>query len=145
MSCEIFKVSTTTLEKLRELSEERGSSIRDILELSVVNYYDRTCVSSIKLVLTDDNEFLVKPKDEYQEKVESMLGREGPYLVTKTCKSNLGYSDGVYKIKDCDFFLPAGHFTKVEKKIDLVSGVFLVSWLLAILQSGMLLYMIQLI
>jgi len=146
MSCAIFKVNTDTLNRLVEVSKIKGVPIRSIVEDAVESYWVKTCADEVKLVLVDEESFQVSAKPEHIEYVREITENAGLHRVEKTYKSIFGLSDGVYKIEGCDTYLPVAWFDKKESK-DLkhtITLLFVVSWILTLVQSGMLYYLLLL-
>jgi len=146
MSCAIFKVNTDTLDRLVEIGAVKGIPIRTVVENAIESYWIKTCADEVKLVLVDEDTFTVKVKPEHIEYVKELTGKARSHKVEKTYKSIFGLSDGVYKIEDCDTYLPVSWFNKREV-LDLkrsVTLLFVISWAITMVQSGALFYLLLL-
>lgn len=116
MSCAIFKVNTKTLHRLVEVSGLKSVPIRTVVEDAVERYWIKACADEVKLVLTDEDTFVVSVKPEHVEYVKELTGQTKSHKVEKTYKSMLGLSEGVYKLEDCDTYLPVSWFDRQEVK-----------------------------
>ena len=119
MALKVVKVSTKALHQICDItaaSPESHQEIDNAINLAINDLWLKVCGGDVKLLLTDDEEFLVSPKSEYSQDAQNKLGKRGPYTVVQTCKSWVGISEGIYKIKDCDCFVPVAWFSKVEPK-----------------------------
>jgi len=141
---EIFKVPTETLEQIKELGEAKNLPTRDIIK-EAVDLLHKKSLPKHTFIISDSNQFLVKAKSEFEKEIKTLLGKEGPYQVVMTCKSELGYSDGLYKLEETDILLPSSKFVTVEKyKEDrfklVIALIFAITWIMSLVQSGLLLY-----
>ena len=144
MGLQSLKVTTKALQQIEEILEIDPNG-REVLQTSIVEIinklHTKATIGEAQLLLVDSKEFTVAPKDEFKASMSSITGRKGPYKVTKTYKSWVGISDGIYEIEDCGRFVPVFWFVKKEEK----SRLPLLSILLAIgsiLQTGLLFLLI---
>jgi len=141
MALKAVKVSTKSLNQIHDIttaSSDARQEISDAVNQAINDLWIKVCKGEVNLLLTDDEEFLVQPKPEFSQDARNKLGGTGPYTVIQTCKSWVGISEGIYRIKDCDCFVPVTWFSKVEPK-ETKSASNLITIMLAIsslVQSG---------
>jgi len=119
MALKAVKISTKALGQLNDITAatpEARQKIGAALNGAINDLWIKVCKGEVTLLLSDDEEFLVSPKSEFSQDAKNKLGCSGPYTVVQTCKSWVGVSEGIYKIKDCDGFVPVAWFSKVEPK-----------------------------
>jgi len=146
MAFKSIKVDIETLEKLNEIvsvNAQSHDSIKNAISNAIDNLWIKTCKNDT-LLLIDEEEFAVKPKSDQSQYLKDITGVKGPYMVVKTFKSWVGLSDGVYKLKDCDVFVPVAWFDKIENSKEKSTNRLLISIfaLMSLCQSGALLLLL---
>jgi hypothetical protein len=129
---------TETLNKVDEILKidpESQEIVKQAIVEAIDKLHSKMINGDVHLLLTDDSEFDITPKNEFKQFMYDVTGKKGPYQVIKTYKSWVGISDGVYEIEDCDKYIPVSWCSKTSKsKINLkVFSAFLATC--SILQS----------
>ena len=144
MALKAVKVSTKALDQIYDITAatpESQQKITDAINTAIDDLWIKVCKGEVNLLLTDNDEFLVRPKPEFSRDAQNKLGKKGPYTVIQTCKSWVGISDGIYKIKDCDCFVPVTWFSRIEpvepKETKSTNNLFtIILAITSLLQSG---------
>jgi hypothetical protein len=144
------RVKTETLEQLNELLDIKGqdqSKIKDEISEkiseSIYKIWLKFCRSDTAFIYIDDTPLEVEPKKERKEFLKELTGHFGPYKVTKTCKSWVGISEGIYKLDDTDMLVPITWFTETKTEKNTTNFVLIVLLvILSLLQSGFLLFLL---
>lgn len=139
MASKAVKISTEALNQIQEITDvsaEAKTQISEAINAAINELWIKVCKGEVNLLLTDENEFQVKPLPNYQEDAYSKLGCRGPYTVSQTCKSWVGLSDGLYKLKGHECFVPVCWFEKVEPKKAPSSTLTILLAIASLLQSG---------
>jgi len=114
MALKAVKISSEALKQLEQLTsldeETTKKDITEAINKAISNLYQKRFNEEVKLILTDNTEFQVKTKPEFTEEANKLLNHKGPYTVVKTCKSWVGISDGLYRLKEVDYLVPAAWF-----------------------------------
>lgn len=119
MGLKALKISTKTLNQLSDIiatTPEGRHDIKGAIGVAINDLWIKTYHGEVTLLLTDNEEFEVCPKPEFSQDVQNKLGKKGSYTVIQTCKSWVGISEGIYKIKDCDYFVPVAWFTRIAQQ-----------------------------
>lgn len=92
-----LKISTKSLEQLKEISEFKNISHKEALEKSIEEYHDEL-------------NKLVYPKEQFSKTVSEITNLTPPYQVKEEQPSTTGNSNGALIIKNCDIPMPASWF-----------------------------------
>jgi hypothetical protein len=145
MALKPIKVNEETLKQLTELMElpdqdqcqdQIKDEISENISTSIYKVWLKHCKKDTAFIYIDDSSFKISPKEEHQQFLHKLTGNKGPYTVVKTFRSWVGLSDGVYKLENCDKFVPIAWFEQEappSKKQNNLLIVMLV--ILSILQS----------
>lgn len=104
-----IKTDTETLLQIKELVEFSNNASEEINQAiieAIEKLHKKTFNDQPTLILVDSKQFDIKPKKEYKKFLLDLTGVKGPYKVTKTYKSWVGLSEGVYEIEGCDKLIP---------------------------------------
>lgn len=119
MALKELRVDSLTLSQIADVVErdpQGQNNLKRVIIESVDKLWRETCEPKTTLVLIDETNLEVLAKPAYQETLKKLTGVDGPYKVTKTCKSWVGLSDGVYQLVDCPILTPVSWFAIPEEK-----------------------------
>ena len=119
MALKELRVDALTLSQISDVVEkdpQGQDNLKRVIIESVDKLWRETCEPKTTLVLIDETNLEVLAKPAYQETLKKLTGTDGPYKVTKTCKSWVGLSDGVYQLVDCPILTPVSWFGPSEEK-----------------------------
>jgi hypothetical protein len=141
-----LKTDTKTLVQIEEIlaADPQGQdSIQEAIIDAISKLHTKTLQGEALLLLVDETHFDVSLKKEHRQFMRDLTGRKGPYKVTKTYKSWVGLSEGVYTIEDCDKLIPVS-WCKKKASISKLTALSIFLAISSVVQSGALIALLLL-
>lgn len=127
--------SLDQVDELLKIDPKNQEIVKQAIVDAIDNLHSKITKGEVSLLLTDDAEFEICPKSEFKQFMFDITGQKGPYKVTKTYKSWVGISDGVYEIENCDKYIPVSWCIRSQKNRDCLKPLSIFLAICSILQS----------
>lgn len=127
--------SLDQVDELLKIDPKNQEIVKQAIVDAIDNLHSKITKGEVSLLLTDDTEFEIRPKSEFKQFMFDITGQKGPYKVTKTYKSWVGISDGVYEIENCAKYIPVSWCIRSQKNRDCLKPLSIFLAICSILQS----------